>query len=72
MLADPTFAEMVQAIGEASLGADDKAIWHLTKVGGSCFSWQGQAPAALRPEARVSTVVQHQCHAAKQLPCSWR
>lgn len=32
MLADPTFAEMVQAIGEASLGADDKAIWHLTKV----------------------------------------
>lgn len=33
MLADPTFAEMVQAIGEASLGADEKTIWHLTKVG---------------------------------------
>jgi phenylalanine-4-hydroxylase len=32
MLADPTFAEMVQAIGEASLGADEKTIWHLTKV----------------------------------------
>jgi hypothetical protein len=32
MLADPTFAEMVQAIGQASLGADDKLIWHLTKV----------------------------------------
>jgi phenylalanine-4-hydroxylase len=33
MLADPTFAEMVQAIGVASLGADEKQIWHLTKVG---------------------------------------
>ncbi|WIA37157.1 hypothetical protein OEZ86_014117 [Tetradesmus obliquus] len=32
MLADPTFAEMVQAIGVASLGADEKQIWHLTKV----------------------------------------
>jgi hypothetical protein len=32
MLADRTFAEMVEAIGKASLGADDKAIWHLTKV----------------------------------------
>jgi phenylalanine-4-hydroxylase len=32
MLADPTFASMVQAIGQASLGADEKTIWHLTKV----------------------------------------
>ena len=32
MLADPSFAEMVQAIGMASLGADEKTIWHLTKV----------------------------------------
>jgi hypothetical protein len=32
MLADPTFAEMVQAIGVASLGADEKQICHLTKV----------------------------------------
>jgi hypothetical protein len=32
MLANPTFAEMVQAIGVASLGADEKQIWHLTKV----------------------------------------
>lgn len=32
MLADPTFADMVQQIGEASLGADEKQIWHLTKV----------------------------------------
>jgi len=32
MLADPSFADMVQAIGMASLGADEKTIWHLTKV----------------------------------------
>jgi phenylalanine-4-hydroxylase len=38
MLADPTFAEMVEAIGVASLGADDKAIWHLTKVSKAVYS----------------------------------
>ena len=32
MLADPTFAAMVEALGRASLGASDKAIWHLIKV----------------------------------------
>ncbi|EFJ43480.1 hypothetical protein VOLCADRAFT_96350 [Volvox carteri f. nagariensis] len=32
MLADPAFCRLVQAIGAASLGADDKTIWHLTKV----------------------------------------
>eukprot|EP00878_Enallax_costatus_P017081 GHUV01017934.1.p1 GENE.GHUV01017934.1~~GHUV01017934.1.p1 ORF type:complete len:162 (+),score=60.51 GHUV01017934.1:923-1408(+) len=32
MLADPVFADMVQQIGEASLGADEKLVWHLTKV----------------------------------------
>lgn len=32
MLADPTFAEIVQSIGQASLGADDATIKHLTKV----------------------------------------
>jgi phenylalanine-4-hydroxylase len=32
MHADPTFAEKVQAIGDARLGADEKTIWHLTKV----------------------------------------
>lgn len=32
MLADPDFGAMVQAIGQASLGADEKTIWHLTKV----------------------------------------
>jgi hypothetical protein len=42
MLADPTFAEMVQAIGVASLGADEKQIWHLTKV------WQSKAVINLR------------------------
>jgi hypothetical protein len=31
MLADPDFAAMVQAIGRASLGADERTIWHLTK-----------------------------------------
>ncbi len=31
MLADPDFGAMVQAIGIASLGADEKTIWHLTK-----------------------------------------
>jgi len=42
MLADPTFAEMVQAIGEASLGADEKTIWHLTKVRGTADDDQQQ------------------------------
>ncbi|KAJ9530868.1 hypothetical protein QJQ45_028836 [Haematococcus lacustris] len=32
MLVDPAYAELVQAIGVASLGADEKMIWHLTKV----------------------------------------
>lgn len=32
LLADPGFAAMAQALGEASLGVDDKQIWHLTKV----------------------------------------
>lgn len=32
MLAHPPFADMVQQIGIASLGADEKTIWHLTKV----------------------------------------
>ena len=31
MLADPDFSAMAQAIGIASLGADEKTIWHLTK-----------------------------------------
>lgn len=32
MLADPAYADLVHAIGVASLGADEKTIWHLTKV----------------------------------------
>lgn len=32
MLADPAFCDLVHAIGVASLGADDKQIWHLTKI----------------------------------------
>ncbi|PNH10478.1 Tryptophan 5-hydroxylase 1 [Tetrabaena socialis] len=32
LLADPSYSRLIQAIGRASLGADDKAIWHLTKV----------------------------------------
>lgn len=32
MLADPACAALIQAIGRASLGADDAMIWHLTKV----------------------------------------
>lgn len=32
MLADPTFAELVHRIGIASLGADEKQLWHLTKI----------------------------------------
>ena len=34
MLANPAFCDLVHQIGIASLGADDKQIWHLTKVGG--------------------------------------
>ena len=32
MLANPHFAEMVRAIGVASLGADEARLWHLTKL----------------------------------------
>ncbi|GLC58337.1 hypothetical protein PLESTB_001348000 [Pleodorina starrii] len=32
LLADPAYSRLVQAIGAASLGADEKTIWHLTKV----------------------------------------
>lgn len=32
MLADPAYADLVHQIGIASLGADEKQIWHLTKV----------------------------------------
>eukprot|EP00475_Leptophrys_vorax_P039254 TRINITY_DN70618_c0_g1_i1.p2 TRINITY_DN70618_c0_g1~~TRINITY_DN70618_c0_g1_i1.p2 ORF type:complete len:414 (-),score=-23.90 TRINITY_DN70618_c0_g1_i1:164-1405(-) len=32
MLADRDFAALAQAIGQASLGATDKQIWHLTKL----------------------------------------
>lgn len=32
LLADPGYASLIQAIGQASLGADDKTIWHLIKV----------------------------------------
>lgn len=32
MLADPGFCDLVHNIGIASLGADDKTIWNLTKI----------------------------------------
>ena len=32
MLADPDFCELAQVIGRASLGANQKQIWHLTKL----------------------------------------
>ena len=32
MLADPAYCDLVQNIGVASLGADEKQIWHLTKL----------------------------------------
>ncbi len=32
MLADQAFCDMVHSIGVASLCADDKQIWHLTKI----------------------------------------
>ncbi len=37
MLADPAYADLVHQIGIASLTADDKQIWHLTKV----YWWVG-------------------------------
>jgi hypothetical protein len=59
MLADPDFGAMVQAIGQASLGADEATIWHLTKVGragaeggglaGSRFAMGWRAPVARAP-----------------------
>ncbi len=32
LLADPSFCELAWSIGRASLGADHKQIWHLTKL----------------------------------------
>ena len=32
MLADPAYCDLVQNIGVASLTADEKQIWHLTKL----------------------------------------
>ena len=32
MLADPKYCEMVHNIGLASLHANEKQIWHLTKI----------------------------------------
>jgi len=32
MLAHPAFCDMVHSIGVASLCADEKQIWHLTKI----------------------------------------
>ena len=32
LLADPAFCDLVHQIGIASLGTDDKAVWHLTKA----------------------------------------
>ena len=32
MLSEPYYADLVHTIGIASLGADEKQIWHLTKV----------------------------------------
>lgn len=32
MLADPEFADLAFVIGQASLGASEKEIWHLTKL----------------------------------------
>lgn len=39
MLADPHFSRMAQAIGAASLGADERTVWHLTKVYCECICW---------------------------------
>jgi phenylalanine-4-hydroxylase len=32
MLADPAFCDLAYTIGVASLAADEKQIWHLTKL----------------------------------------
>lgn len=32
MLANPAYCDLVHSIGVASLGADEKQIWHLTKL----------------------------------------
>jgi len=32
MLANEAYANLVQAIGQASLHADEKQLWHLTKI----------------------------------------
>lgn len=32
MLADPEYCDLAHNIGIASLGADEKQIWHLTKI----------------------------------------
>ena len=32
MLADPEYCDLAHTIGIASLGANEKQIWHLTKI----------------------------------------
>ena len=32
MMANPDFCDLAWHIGRASLGADEKQIWHLTKI----------------------------------------
>jgi hypothetical protein len=55
MLADPTFASMVQAIGQASLGADEKTIWHLTKV--CCCLTAASADLLSRKQALLAIIM---------------
>jgi phenylalanine-4-hydroxylase len=39
MLANPAFCDLAQAIGAASLGADDATVWHLTKCYWFCVEF---------------------------------
>lgn len=49
MLADPAFCDLAHTIGVASLGADEKTIWHLTKVGDG---GRGRGQGGMGREAR--------------------
>ena len=52
MLADEAYSQLVQAIGQASLHADQKQLWHLTKI----YWW-----ASFYPQAVILDIVSQHC-----------
>ena len=76
MLADPACSALIQAIGRASLGADDAMIWHLTKASQARSSPYIQFIAALPGGAcasmhRISALLHVGCQPVP-IACSFK